>query len=51
MTFARTVFFGIAAWVAAITSLHAVLNWGVLDPVPAEREARGKFQVGFLPVT
>jgi hypothetical protein len=51
MTFARTLFIGIGAWLAAISFLHAYLNWGLFDPQPAEHQTREKFKVGFLPVT
>jgi hypothetical protein len=42
MSFARTAFVAAAGWVAAITLLHAYLNWG---------GGARKFRVGFLPVT
>lgn len=51
MTFSRVVVLGIALWVTLISGLHAVLNWGVLDPAQVETEARAKFRVGYLPVT
>jgi hypothetical protein len=51
MTFARTVLVGVAVWVAGITFLHATINWGIFEAAPAERQARKKFKVGFLPVT
>jgi hypothetical protein len=51
MTFARTIVLAIGLWVAGITFLHASLNWGLFEKAPAERQAREKFKVGFLPVT
>jgi hypothetical protein len=51
MTFGRIVLVGTLLWVALISLLHAWLNWGLFEPAPAQREARAKFRVGFLPVT
>jgi hypothetical protein len=51
MTFGRTVLLASLLWTAAITFLHATLNWGLFEPAPVNREARAKFKVGFLPVT
>jgi hypothetical protein len=51
MTFARALLVGVGAWLAAISFLHAYLNWGLFEPAPAEHQAREKFRVGFLPVT
>ena len=51
MTFGRTLLLGVSAWAALISLLHATLNWGLFEPAPAERQAREKFRVGFLPVT
>ncbi len=51
MTFTRTVLLGVTAWVAAISLLHAILNWGLFEPAPAGSHAREKFKIGFLPVT
>jgi hypothetical protein len=51
MTFARTLLLGTAAWVSAITLLHAGLNLGVFDERHEGNSAREKFRVGYLPVT
>ena len=49
MTFGRTVLWGTILWVAAISLLHASLNWGLFEP--GNRGDEGRFRVGFLPVT
>jgi hypothetical protein len=48
MTFGRTVLIGTIVWVAAITLLHAALNWRIFDSKPSESR---KFRIGYLPVT
>jgi hypothetical protein len=49
MTFGRTVLWGTIVWVAAISLLHASLNWGLFEA--RHRDEGRKFSVGFLPVT
>ena len=51
MTFSRALLLGTVAWVSLISFLHASLNWDLFDAARAERDARPKFKVGFLPVT
>jgi hypothetical protein len=51
MRFGHTVLVATVLWVGTITFLHATFNWGLFEPAPAQREARAKFKVGFLPVT
>jgi hypothetical protein len=51
MTFGRTVLIATLLWIGAITFLHATFNWGLFEKAPAEREARAKFKIGYLPVT